>query len=162
MCLRTPRQPRHYSVQRVEYGWGARLRRGGGRGDRADGGGRIEAYRRAEWIGWCGDDQLLRRAGEDLGKQLDGPGERAIALNKLNLAMRNVAALDGYIGAQINRLNSISQVMSTRHEENVVSAQNPMKRRTGTLEVRDSEPTLGRASASQADSVEQEVTKLFQ
>ena len=44
----------------------------------------------------------------------------------LNQAITYVAAQDGYIGAQINTLNSISQVMSTQ-QENVVSAQNAMQ-----------------------------------
>ncbi len=34
--------------------------------------------------------------------------------------------MDGYIGAQINTLNSISQVMSTQ-QENVISAQNAIQ-----------------------------------
>jgi len=38
------------------------------------------------------------------------------ALNDLNLAVSDVAAQDGYIGAQINTLNSVSQVMSTQQE----------------------------------------------
>jgi len=37
-----------------------------------------------------------------------------------------VAAQDGYIGAQINTLNSISTVMSTQ-QENVTSAQNAIQ-----------------------------------
>jgi len=45
------------------------------------------------------------------------------ALNDLNLAISDVAAQDGYIGAQINTLDSVSQVMTTQ-QENVVSAQN--------------------------------------
>jgi len=48
------------------------------------------------------------------------------ALNDLNLAVSDVAAQDGYIGAQINTLNSVSQVMSTQ-QENVVSAQNAIQ-----------------------------------
>jgi flagellin len=48
------------------------------------------------------------------------------ALTDLNLAITDVAAQDGYIGAQINTLNSISQVMSTQ-QENIVSAQNAIQ-----------------------------------
>jgi flagellin len=40
----------------------------------------------------------------------------------LNKAITCVAAQDGYIGAQINTLTAIIQVMSTQ-QENVVSAQ---------------------------------------
>ena len=48
------------------------------------------------------------------------------ALEALNQAVTYVAGQDGYIGAQINTLNSISQVMSTQ-QENVVSAQNAIQ-----------------------------------
>ena len=37
-----------------------------------------------------------------------------VALNELNVAISDVASMDGYIGAQINTLNSLSQVMSTQ------------------------------------------------
>ena len=56
-----------------------------------------------------------------------------------------MAAQDGYIGAQINTLNSISQVMSTQ-QENVVSAQNAIQATdyasatSNMSKVRDSEP----------------------
>ena len=47
-------------------------------------------------------------------------------LSSLSLAISDVAAQEGYIGAQINTLNSTSQVMSTQ-QENVVSAQNAIQ-----------------------------------
>jgi hypothetical protein len=58
----------------------------------------------------------------DLSNQTDAEA----ALTALNAAISDVAAQDGYIGAQINTLNSISQVMSTQ-QENVVSAQNAIQ-----------------------------------
>jgi flagellin len=61
-------------------------------------------------------------SGTDLLSQHDAQD----ALNKLNLAISDVAAMDGYIGAQINTLNSVSQVLSTQ-QENVVSAQNAIQ-----------------------------------
>ena len=53
-------------------------------------------------------------------------GNAQNAESVLNTAITYVAAQDGYIGAQINTLNSISQVMSTQ-QENVVSAQNAVQ-----------------------------------
>ena len=66
-------------------------------------------------------------AGEALNTtDLTNQTDAEKALNMLNVAISDVAAQDGYIGAQINTLNSISQVMSTQ-QENVVSAQNAMQ-----------------------------------
>ena len=58
----------------------------------------------------------------DLTNQVDAQA----ALGVLNSAITDVASQDGYIGAQINTLNAISQVMSTQ-QENVVSAQNAIQ-----------------------------------
>ncbi len=67
------------------------------------------------------------QAGEALdATDLLTQADAEAALNKLNVAISDVAAMDGYIGAQINTLNSISQVMSTQ-QENVVSAQNAIQ-----------------------------------
>ena len=44
-------------------------------------------------------------------------------LTGLNIAITDAAAMDGYIGAQINTLNSISQVMSTQKERRSVGAE---------------------------------------
>ncbi len=66
-------------------------------------------------------------AGEALNTtDLTNQTDAEKALNMLNVAISDVAAQDGYIGAQINTLNSISQVMSTQ-QENVVSAQNAVQ-----------------------------------
>ncbi|MGA2350212.1 MAG: flagellin [Terracidiphilus sp.] len=88
------------------------------------------------------------------------------ALNELNLAISDVAAQDGYIGAQINTLNSISQVMSTQ-QENVVSAQNAIQATdyasaTSNMSKYEILSQTGIAALAQANSVEQEVTKLLQ
>jgi len=88
------------------------------------------------------------------------------ALNDINLAISDVAALDGYVGGQINTLNSISQVMSTQ-QENVVSAQNAVQATdyasaTSNMSKYEILSQTGIAALAQANSVEQEVTKLLQ
>ena len=88
------------------------------------------------------------------------------ALTDLNLAITDVAAQDGYIGAQINTLNSISQVMSTQ-QENIVSAQNAIQATdygsaTSNMSKYEILSQTGIAALAQANSVEQEVTKLLQ
>jgi flagellin len=88
------------------------------------------------------------------------------ALNDLNLAVSDVAAQDGYIGAQINTLNSVSQVMSTQ-QENVVSAQNAIQATdyasaTANMSKYEILSQTGIAALAQANSVQQEVTKLLQ
>jgi flagellin len=66
-------------------------------------------------------------AGVDLSKYgPDNASDAEAALTDINLAISAAAALDGYVGGQINTLNSISQVMSTQ-QENVVSAQNAVQ-----------------------------------
>jgi flagellin len=88
------------------------------------------------------------------------------ALEVLNLAVTYVAAQDGYIGAQINTLNSISQVMSTQ-QENVVSAQNAIQATdyasaTSNMSKYEILSQTGIAALAQANQVQQEVTKLLQ
>ncbi len=53
-------------------------------------------------------------------------GNAQTALTALNTAISDVAAQDGYVGAQINTLNAVSQVLSTQ-QENVQSAQNAVQ-----------------------------------
>ncbi len=88
------------------------------------------------------------------------------ALTEINTAISDVAALDGYIGGQINTLNSISQVMSTQ-QENVVSAKNAVQATdyasaTSNMSKYEILSQTGIAALAQANSVEQEVTKLLQ
>jgi flagellin len=88
------------------------------------------------------------------------------ALNMLNVAISDVAAQDGYIGAQINTLNSLSQVMSTQ-QENVVSAQNAIQATdyaaaTSNMSKYEILSQTGIAALAQANQVQQEVTKLLQ
>ena len=88
------------------------------------------------------------------------------ALTDLNTAVTDVAAQDGYIGAQINTLNAIGQVMSTQ-QENVLSAQNAIQATdyasaTSNMSKYEVLSQTGIAALAQANSVQQEVTKLLQ
>jgi len=87
-------------------------------------------------------------------------------LNDLNTAIADVAAQDGYIGAQINTLNSVSQVLSTQ-QENVQSAQNAVQATdyasaTSAMSKYEILSQTGISALAQANSVQQEVTKLLQ
>jgi len=88
------------------------------------------------------------------------------ALAKLNAAVTYVASQDGYIGAQINILNAISQVMTTQ-QENIVSAQDAIQATdyaaaTSNMSKFEVLSQTGIAALAQANSIEQEVTKLLQ
>ncbi len=100
--------------------------------------------------------------GTGLLNQIDARGALAV----LNSAITDVAAQDGYLGAEINTLNSISQVMSTQ-QENVVSAQNALQATdyasaTSNMSKYEILSQTGIAALAQANSVQQEVTKLLQ
>jgi flagellin len=106
-------------------------------------------------------------SGESLtGTDLLNQTDAQTALGNLNLAIGDVAAQDGYIGAQINTLNSISQVMSTQ-QENIVSAQNAVQATdyasaTSNMSKYEILSQTGIAALAQANQVQQEVTKLLQ
>jgi flagellin len=106
-------------------------------------------------------------AGEDLSNtNLINQSNAQSALNLLNLSISDVASMDGYIGAQINTLNSLSQVMSTQ-QENVVSAQNAIQATdyasaTSNMSKYEILSQTGIAALAQANQVQQEVTKLLQ
>ena len=109
-----------------------------------------------------GGDQTADLANTNL----DTAGNAQNAESVLNLAITYVAAQDGYIGAQINTLNAISQVMSTQ-QENVVSAQNAVQATdyasaTSNMSKYEILSQTGIAALAQANSVQQEVTKLLQ
>jgi flagellin len=98
----------------------------------------------------------------DLNNQPDAE----TALTAINIAISAAAALDGYVGGQINTLNAISQVMSTQ-QENVVSAQNAIQATdyasaTSNMSKYEILSQTGIAALAQANSVQQEVTKLLQ
>ncbi|MGA2349413.1 MAG: flagellin, partial [Terracidiphilus sp.] len=101
-------------------------------------------------------------AATDLSNQTDAQG----SLTSLNSAITAVAAQDGYIGAQINTLNAVSQVLSTQ-QENVESAQNAVQATdyasaTSSMSKYEILSQTGIAALAQANSVQQEVTKLLQ
>ncbi len=109
-----------------------------------------------------GGDQTANLSNTNLSSQ----GNAQSALSVLNEAITYVAAQDGYIGAQINTLNSVSQVMSTQ-QENVVSAQNAIQATdyasaTSNMSKYEILSQTGIAALAQANSVQQEVTKLLQ
>ncbi|MGD0913460.1 MAG: flagellin [Terracidiphilus sp.] len=109
-----------------------------------------------------GGDQNADLADTNLTTQ----GNAQSAESTLNDAVSYVAAQDGYIGAQINTLNAISQVMSTQ-QENIVSAQNAVQATdyasaTSNMSKYEILSQTGIAALAQANSVQQEVTKLLQ
>jgi len=106
-------------------------------------------------------------AGANLGStSLTSQGNAETALTSLNSAISDVAAQDGYVGAQINTLNAVSQVLSTQ-QDNVVSAQNAVKATdyasaTSNMSKYEILSQTGISALAQANSVQQEVTKLLQ
>ncbi len=108
------------------------------------------------------DGAGMNLSSTDLTTQSDAE----TALTDINTAISDAAALDGYVGGQINTLNAISQVMSTQ-QENVVSAQNAIQATdyasaTSNMSKYEILSQTGIAALAQANSVEQEVTKLLQ
>jgi flagellin len=98
----------------------------------------------------------------DLSNQADAEA----ALTTIGAAITDVAAQDGYIGAQINTLNSVSQVLSTQME-NVQSAQNAVQATdyasaTSNMSKYEILSQTGISALAQANSMQQEVTKLLQ
>jgi flagellin len=106
-------------------------------------------------------------AGTDLSKtDLSNQSDAEAALTSLNQSITAVAAQDGYIGAQINTLNSVSQVLSTQ-SENVQSAQNAVQATdyasaTSNMSKYEILSQTGISALAQANSMQQEVTKLLQ
>jgi len=106
-------------------------------------------------------------AGVDLSStDLSNSTSAEAALTSINTAIADVAAQDGYIGAQINTLNSVGQVISTQ-QENVQSAQNAVQATdyaaaTSNMSKYEILSQTGISALAQANSMEQEVTKLLQ
>jgi flagellin len=107
------------------------------------------------------------QGGEDLQTtSLSSSTNAQTALTDINSAISDVAAQDGYVGAQINTLNDISNVESTQ-QENIESAQNAVQATdyaaaTSNLSKYEILTQTGISALAQANSVEQEVTKLLQ
>jgi flagellin len=107
-------------------------------------------------------DSTANLAATDLSTQ----GNAETALTSINSAISYVAAQDGYIGAQINTLNAVSQVVTTQ-QENVVSAQNAVQATdyasaTSNMSKYEILSQTGISALAQANSMQQEVTKLLQ
>ncbi len=93
-------------------------------------------------------------------------GDAETALTSLNGAIADVAAQDGYIGAQINTLNAVSNVLSTQ-QENVQSAQNAVQatdyaQASSNMSKYEILSQTGIAALAQANSQQQDVLKLLQ
>jgi len=107
------------------------------------------------------------KAGQSLSAtDLTSQANAETALTSLNAAIIDVAAQDGYIGAQINTLNAASQVLSTQ-SENITSAQNAVQATdyasaTSNMSKYEILSQTGISALAQANSVQQEVTKLLQ
>src|ERR1700761_8145944 len=104
--------------------------------------------------------------GEDLSTtDLTSNANAETALTDINKAISDVAVQDGYVGAQINTLNAVSNVEGTQ-QENIVSAQNAVQATdyaaaTSNLSKYEILTQTGISALAQANSVQQEVTKLF-
>jgi len=106
-------------------------------------------------------------AGADLSStDLTNQANAQSTLTALNAAITDVASQDGYIGAQINQLNSASAVLSTQ-QENIQAAQNDVQATDYAAAASDMSKyqilsQTGISALSQANSTMQEVTKLLQ
>jgi len=97
---------------------------------------------------------------------LTNQGNAETALTSINQAISYVAAQDGYIGAQINTLSAVSSVVTTQ-QENIVGAQNAVQATdyasaTSNLSKYEILSQTGISALAQANSLQQEVTKLLQ
>ncbi|HEY2860853.1 MAG TPA: flagellin [Terracidiphilus sp.] len=105
--------------------------------------------------------------GQDLSStDLTSQNHAQSALTGLNAAIADVAAQDGYIGAQINTLNSVSSVMSTQ-QQNITAAQNAVQATDYATAASNMSKyqilsQTGISALAQANSMQQEVTKLLQ
>ncbi|MFP5235838.1 MAG: flagellin [Acidobacteriota bacterium] len=111
--------------------------------------------------------QYSHGSGSDLStSDLSSQSDAQAALTQLNTAISAVAAQDGYIGAQINTLNSVSNVMNTQ-QQNIVAAQNAVQATdyataTSNMSKYQILSQTGIAALAQANSSQQEVLKLLQ
>jgi flagellin len=100
------------------------------------------------------------------GTNLTAQSSAQAALTTLNAAIASVAAQDGYIGAQINTLNAVSNVMSTQ-QQNIVAAQDAVQatdyaQASSNMSKYQILSQTGIAALAQANSAQQEVLKLLQ
>ena len=106
-------------------------------------------------------------AGQDLSStDLSSQDDAQAALTKLNAAITSISAQDGYIGAQINTLNSVSSVLATQ-QTNIASAQDAIQATdyattTSNMSKYQILSQTGISALAQANSQAQMVTKLLQ
>jgi flagellin len=106
-------------------------------------------------------------AGQSLSAtDLTSQANAQAALTQLNTAITDVAGQDGYIGAQINTLKAVSSVLSTQ-SENVQAAQNAVQATdyaaaASNMSKYEILSQTGISALAQANSMQQEVTKLLQ
>ncbi len=121
-----------------------------------------KAINTIEYVTAAGGDTTADLAATTLTTQ----GSAESALTTLNGAIADVAAQDGYIGAQINTLNAVSSVMSTQ-QENIESAQNAVQATdyaaaSSNMSKYEILSQTGISALAQANSQQQEVLKLLQ
>jgi flagellin len=108
------------------------------------------------------NESATNLAATDLTTQ----GNAQTALTTINAAINNVAAQRGYLGAQVNTLNAVTQVVNTQ-QENVTAAQNSVQatdyaQATSQMSKYEILSQTGISALAQANSLQQEVTKLLQ
>jgi flagellin len=107
------------------------------------------------------------QAGQSLAKtSLINSSKAQDALTALNAAITDVAAQDGYLGAQINTLNAVSSVLGTQ-QQNVIAAQNAVQATdyasaASNMSKYQILSQTGISALAQANSMQQEVLKLLQ
>ncbi len=107
------------------------------------------------------------QAGQSLAKtSLTNSTNAQAALTALNAAITDVAAQDGYLGAQINTLNAVSSVLGTQ-QQNVIAAQNAVQATdyasaASNMSKYQILSQTGISALAQANSMQQEVLKLLQ
>ncbi len=109
-----------------------------------------------------GTGEALNGAGMDLTTSANAQA----TLTAINSAISDVAAQRGYLGSQINTLNSMSSVETTQNE-NLASAQNSVMATDYTQATSDMSKyqiltQTGISALAQANSTQQEVLKLLQ
>jgi flagellin len=142
---------------------------GGTVGDVATGGGTPNIGMTANTDGAGGTATIgyADQAGQSLSTtDLSNQTDAQSALTNLNKAIIDVAAQDGYLGAQINQLNAATQVLATQ-SENVTAAQNAVQATdyasaTSNMSKYEILSQTGISALAQANSMQQEVTKLLQ
>jgi flagellin len=106
-------------------------------------------------------------AGQKLNAdKLDTAAHAQTALTDVNAAINDIAAQDGYVGSQINTLSAMSQVIGTQ-QQNITAAQNAVQatdyaQASSNMSKYEILSQTGISALAQANSMQQEVTKLLQ